>query len=158
MACEIFRILLKHVSDNLLVLFQFTWLYLQVHLHLHHLQKQELYFHHFLFNIQREFFYFGLSSVTIQSLQLIALNPRKSSCSSLLNGQHWLNKDKNLDNLNWSLSLTLRKKCLCSELFWSVFSRIQTEYQSISPYSVRMRKNRDLTNYKYGHFSSSVNE
>ena len=32
--------------------------------------------------------YFGLSSVTIQLLQIIALNPRKNSCSSLMNGQH----------------------------------------------------------------------
>ena len=37
----------------------------------------------------------------------------------------------------------VRKKCPCSELFWSGFSRIWIEYgevQSISPYSVRLRK------------------
>ena len=37
------------------------------------------------------------------------------------------------------------KKCPYSELFWSAFSRIQTEYgeiRSISPYSVRMREMR----------------
>ena len=41
---------------------------------------------------------------------------------------------------------TLRKKCPYSELFWSVFSSIQTEYgeiRSISPYSVQMRENTD---------------
>ena len=41
---------------------------------------------------------------------------------------------------------TLREKCPYSELFWSVFSRIWTEYgdiQSISPHSVRMRENTD---------------
>ena len=39
---------------------------------------------------------------------------------------------------------TLRKKCLHSELFWSAFSHIRTEYGEIlriSPYSVRMREN-----------------
>ena len=41
---------------------------------------------------------------------------------------------------------TLRKKCPYSELFWSVFSRIWTEYGEIfriSPYSVQMRENTD---------------
>ena len=39
---------------------------------------------------------------------------------------------------------TLRKRCPYLELFWSVFSRIRTEYReirSISRYSVRMREN-----------------
>ena len=43
----------------------------------------------------------------------------------------------------------LRKKCPYSELFWSVFSRIRTEYGEIlciSPYSVRMRENTDQNN------------
>ena len=38
---------------------------------------------------------------------------------------------------------TLREKRSYSELFWSVFSRIRTEYgeiRSISPYSVRMKE------------------
>ena len=38
---------------------------------------------------------------------------------------------------------TLRKKCSYSELFWSVFSCIRTEYgkiRSVSPYSVWMRE------------------
>ena len=29
MECQIFRVLLKHVSDHLSILFQFAWLYLQ---------------------------------------------------------------------------------------------------------------------------------
>ena len=52
-----------------------------------------------------------------------------------------------------------RKKCLYSELFWSAFSRIQTEYgveRSISPYSVRMRENLDQNNSEQGHFSHSA--
>ena len=41
---------------------------------------------------------------------------------------------------------SLREKCLFSEFFWSVFSRIRTEYGEIiriSPYSVRMQINTD---------------
>ena len=51
--------------------------------------------------------------------------------------------------------MALRKKCPYSELFWSVFSRIRTEYreiQSISPYSVRMQENTDKNNFEYGYF------
>ena len=47
----------------------------------------------------------------------------------------------------------LRKKGPYSELFWSAFSRIRTEYgeiRSISPYSIRMWKNADRNNYDYG--------
>ena len=43
----------------------------------------------------------------------------------------------------------LRKKCPYSELFWSAFFRIRTEYgeiRGISPYSVRMRENEDQNN------------
>ena len=39
------------------------------------------------------------------------------------------------------LNPSLRKKCPYSEFFWSVFSRIWTEYrviQNISPYSVQI--------------------
>ena len=56
-------------------------------------------------------------------------------------------------------ALTLRKKCPCSELFWSAFSCIWTEYGeilSISPYSVRLRENADQNNSEYGYFSSSI--
>ena len=56
--------------------------------------------------------------------------------------------------------MILREKCLYSELFWSVFSRIRTEYgeiRSISPYSVRMWENADQNNSEYGHFLRSVN-
>ena len=54
--------------------------------------------------------------------------------------------------------MSLRKKCPYSELFWSAlsaFSRIRIEYgeiRSISPYSVRMRKNVGQNNSEYGHF------
>ena len=49
--------------------------------------------------------------------------------------------------------------CPYSELFWSVFSRISTEYReirSISPYSVQIWENADQNNSEYGHFSRSV--
>ena len=57
------------------------------------------------------------------------------------------------------IHLALRKKCPYSELFWSAFSRIRTEYgeiKSISPYSVWTRENADQNNFEYGHFSRSV--
>ena len=57
-----------------------------------------------------------------------------------------------------SISLNHCVKCLYSELFWSVFSRIRTEYGEmlrISPYSVRMRKKTDQNNSEYRYFSRS---
>ena len=45
--------------------------------------------------------------------------------------------------------------------FWSVFSRIRTEYGEIlriSPYSVRMKENTDQKNLEYGHFSRKCQE
>ena len=50
------------------------------------------------------------------------------------------------------LSIALRKKCPYSEFFWTVFSRIRTEYRemrSIPPYSVQMRQKTDQKNSKY---------
>ena len=57
------------------------------------------------------------------------------------------------------VSLALRKKYPYSELFWSAFFRIWTEYWEILrifPYSVRMRENADQNNSKYGHVLRSV--
>ena len=54
---------------------------------------------------------------------------------------------------------TLHEMCPYSKFFWSVFSRIRTEYEErlgISPYSVRMRENADKKNSRYGHFLDSV--
>ena len=42
--------------------------------------------------------------------------------------------------------MSLCKKCPYSEILWSVFSRIRTEYEDLlrkSPYSVRMREKID---------------
>ena len=51
---------------------------------------------------------------------------------------------------------TLHEKCSYSEFFWSVFSRIWTEYGEIlSPNSVRMQENTDQENSEYGLFSPS---
>ena len=53
----------------------------------------------------------------------------------------------------------LPEKCLYSELFWSRFSRIRTEYGEIlriSPYSVRMWENTDQNNSEYRHFLRSA--
>ena len=54
----------------------------------------------------------------------------------------------------------LCKKCPFSELFWSVFSCIRTEYgeiQSISLYSGRARENAYQNNSEYGHLLRSDN-
>ena len=64
---------------------------------------------------------------------------------------------------NWALTehVTLREKSPYSELFWSAFSRIRTEYGEIlpiSPYSVQMRENADQNNSEYDHFLRSVNQ
>ena len=52
------------------------------------------------------------------------------------------------------------EKCVQTRtFFWSVFSRIRTEYgeiRSIFPYSVRMRENTDRKNSEFGHFSRSA--
>ena len=50
--------------------------------------------------------------------------------------------------------LVLREKCPYSELFWSTFSRIRTEYREIPciyPYSVQMRENMGQNNSGYRH-------
>ena len=55
---------------------------------------------------------------------------------------------------------TLRENRLYSELFWSVFSYIWTEFgdiRSISPYSVRVLENTDQKNSKYRLFLRSEN-
>ena len=55
--------------------------------------------------------------------------------------------------LSWKASGgSLREKCPYTEFFWSVFSRIRTEYgeiRSVSPYSVRMRENTGQENSEH---------
>ena len=49
--------------------------------------------------------------------------------------------------------------CPYSDLFWSVFSLIQSEYEEIlciSPYSVNIRRNADQNNSEHEHISRSV--
>ena len=56
------------------------------------------------------------------------------------------------------LNETLRKRCPNAEFFWSVFSRIWTEYGDLgrkSPYSVQVRENTDQKMSVFGHFSRS---
>ena len=58
-------------------------------------------------------------------------------------------------------ALILRKKCPYSEFFWSVFSRIRTEYGDLlckCPYSVQMWENTDQKNSKYGYFLRSFHK
>ena len=65
--------------------------------------------------------------------------------------------DHNLQ-IRYLQNSTLREECPYSEIFWSVFFRIRTEFGGIlriSSYSVRMRVNVDRKNSKYGHFLRS---
>ena len=65
---------------------------------------------------------------------------------------------KSLLNVRQRLRLSLLKTCAYSELFWSVFLCIRTEYGEIphiSSYSVRMQESTDQNDSKYGHFSCS---
>ena len=48
--------------------------------------------------------------------------------------------------------LSLCEKCPYSEFFWSVFSRIRTEYGEKRSISVQMRENTNQKNSEYGHF------
>ena len=60
---------------------------------------------------------------------------------------------------NVTVRTALLEKCPCSEIFWFVFSLIQTEYEQIlriSLYSVRMQENTDQKNSEYRHFSRSA--
>ena len=54
-----------------------------------------------------------------------------------------------LSFLLFLLSIALREKCTYSELIWSAFSRIRTEYGdilSIFPYSAQVREDADQNN------------
>ena len=60
----------------------------------------------------------------------------------------------------FSVTHTLHEKCPYSELFWSLFSCIRTEYGKIlliSLYLVRMWENMDQNNTEYGSYLHSVN-
>ena len=53
----------------------------------------------------------------------------------------------------YKISWSLCEKCPFLELFWSIFSRIRTEYEKIlriSSYSVRMWENTNQNNSEYG--------
>ena len=51
------------------------------------------------------------------------------------------------------MNFTLREKCPCSELFWSSFSRIRTEYRETP---VQINENADQNNSEYGQFLSQA--
>ena len=68
-------------------------------------------------------------------------------------------EQKNRLILPYFVSLKGVKKCPYSEFFWSLFSRIRTEYGDLrnkSPYSVQIRENKDQKNSEYRHFLHSV--
>ena len=54
---------------------------------------------------------------------------------------------------------SLREKCPYSQISWSVFYRIRTEYgeiRCISLYPVRTSENTNQKNFEYGHFSPNA--
>ena len=54
---------------------------------------------------------------------------------------------------------SLGEKCPYSQISWSVFSRIRTEYgeiRRIFPYLVRTPENTGQKNFEYGHFSRNA--
>ena len=60
---------------------------------------------------------------------------------------------------HFTACFSLLENCPYSELVWSAFSRIWTEYGqiwSISPYSIRMWENADQNNSEYGYFLRSA--
>ena len=72
-----------------------------------------------------------------------------------------IKNQQTIDHLHCVKSVRIRsyKKCPYSELFWSVFPRIRTEYgeiRTISMYSVQMWENTDQNNSEYGHFLGSA--
>ena len=72
-------------------------------------------------------------------------------CYTMSSNAVWLYSSRKafLSSCCGNREIPLCKMCLYSELFWSAFSRIWTEYgetRNISSYSVRMRKNADQTN------------
>ena len=65
--------------------------------------------------------------------------------------------------LDFDVSVTLaqREKYPYLEFFWSVFSRIRTEYGEIlliTPYPVQMRENTDQKNSEHRNFIRSVKQ
>ena len=99
----------------------------------------------------------GSNITVIRKTTQIQMSPEAQACNK------YLIKFEQFNTLKLCVILTenkqtLRKKCSYLELFWSVFSRIRTEYgkiRSISPYLVLVLENTDSNNSEYGHFSRS---
>ena len=56
-------------------------------------------------------------------------------------------------------SVSRPKKFMCSEFFWSLYSRIWTDYSDllrIFPYSLRVRENAEQKSSEHEYFSRSV--
>ena len=97
----------------------------------------------------------GISRIKLLSNMSKTKNKKRYNLSVL----ELMEKILKLILLLYSRNLALREKCPYSELFWSVFSRIRTEYGEtlcIFPYSIRIRENTDQNNSRYGHFLRSV--
>ena len=110
--------------------------------------------------------YCTVSKVCLTIFGLYTLKSNSSLWSSLyLNLQVYLRLSQIDDGvfpkkqfMSFNPWLSLRKKCSYSEIFWSVFCRIRTEYGEIlgiSSHSVWMPENLDQKNSEYGQFFCS---
>ena len=108
----------------------------------------------------RQILFFNIKPIEANELNCILL---KWSILLLILGriEILINSLKRASYYEWnSVEISsLSEKCPYSEIFWSAFSRIRTEYGEIlriSSYSVRMRENTDQKNSEYGHFLRSA--
>ena len=90
-----------------------------------------------------------------QQPQITSFNWKKVVLSQVANYWH------HYGSFPWihDVCLALHEKCPYSELFWSAFFHIRTEYGEIlriSPCSVRIRENADKNTSENGHFLCSV--
>ena len=116
------------------------------------------FFSFFCLHSWRTDFSFCYHLLLIQSRMVLVYQNQKNYQVSQKNSK----KPHLITSWNYSLQVveTLHEKCPNTEFFWSVFSRIRTEYGEIlriSWYSVWMRENTDQINSAFGQFSRSWN-
>ena len=93
---------------------------------------------------------FVVNWLTSSSVIDVPTHPTISSISAtcLWCQKMWYKKTNSVLDINLPWCYTQHEKYPYSEFFWSIFSRVRTEYEDI-------RKNADQKNYEYGHFSRS---
>ena len=116
-----------------------SWIMLKMAIHT---LKILQYSHRKIFNVCLAIFQYYAWEVKININHGTLLMIQQVSCAQVVYNRRQHSKPCAL--IFSPLTDILRGKWPCSELFWSAFFRIRTEYgeiRSISPYSVRMREN-----------------